>query len=67
LDGYYTYDEAHLALIPGRPGGGRKTSQHRGRKSPPSGKAYHIGDQVRVKLIRVNESKRALDFAVAEE
>lgn len=65
LDGYYTYDEAHLALIPGHSGGGRKNAQRHGKKK--LSQSYHIGDAVRVKLVRVNESKRALDFAVAEE
>ncbi|MFI5263358.1 MAG: RNB domain-containing ribonuclease, partial [Candidatus Kapaibacterium sp.] len=67
LDGFYTYDEAHLALIPGRPGSGRKNAPRHGKKRAASSKGFHIGDEVRVKLIRVNESRRALDFAVAEE
>lgn len=66
LDGYYTYDEAHLALIPQR---SRSRGEVGGHKKRPkaSAKAFHIGDTVRVKLIRVNESKRALDFGVVEE
>ena len=67
LNGYYTYDEAHLALIPGRSGGGRRNSPQRSKKPSAPSKGFHIGDQVRVKLIRVNESKRALDFAVVDE
>jgi ribonuclease R len=66
LDGYYTYDEAHLSLIPQRSGSGRNLAPHK-RRPRASAKAYHIGDTVRVRLIRVNESKRALDFAVVEE
>jgi ribonuclease R len=66
INGYYTYDEAHLALIPQRSGSGRNLAPHK-RRPKPTAKAYHIGDSVRVKLIRVNESKRALDFGLAPE
>ncbi|MFI5264165.1 MAG: S1 RNA-binding domain-containing protein [Candidatus Kapaibacterium sp.] len=66
MDGYYTYDEAHLALIPQRAGSGRNLAPHK-RRPKAKARAYHIGEKVRVKLIRVNESKRALDFGIAEE
>ncbi|MEI8135345.1 MAG: ribonuclease R [bacterium] len=66
LNGYYTYDEAHLSLIPQRSGSGRNLAPHK-RRPKPSSRAFHIGDRVRVKLIRVNEVKHALDFAVAED
>ncbi len=69
LDGYYTYDEINHALIPQRSGSGSKRNvpHHRKRPAPKKSKGYKMGDAVRVKLIRVNEVKRALDFAVAEE
>ncbi|MDP4231339.1 MAG: ribonuclease R [Bacteroidota bacterium] len=67
LNGYYTYDEAHLALIPQRSGSSRGDTARHKRRPKPSAKAYRIGEKVRVKLIRVNETKRALDFGIAEE
>ena len=70
LDGYYTFDEMNHALIPQRSGsGGGKRNGHpqRKRPTPKKSKGYKMGDPVRVKLIRVNEVKRALDFAVADE
>ena len=66
LDGYYTYDEAHLSLIPQRAGSRGETGRHK-KRAKSSAKSYHIGDAVKVKLIRVNESKRALDFGVVED
>ncbi|MEP7234532.1 MAG: ribonuclease R [Ignavibacteriota bacterium] len=65
MDGYFTYDEAHLALIPGHSGGSRRNDRKQGKKR--SSVSYHIGDKVKVKLIRVNESKRALDFALVTD
>jgi ribonuclease R len=67
LEGYYTYDEDNLALIPGRSGGNRRNGSRHHKRPPANKKGYRMGDAVRVKLIRVNESKRALDFAVVEE
>ncbi len=66
LDGYYTYDEAHLSLIPQRAGSRGEVGRHK-KRAKSSAKSYHVGDAVKVKLIRVNESKRALDFGMVEE
>jgi ribonuclease R len=67
LEGYYTYSEDNLALIPGRSGSGRRNVPRHHRRPAPNKTGYRIGGAVRVRLIRVNESKRALDFAVVEE
>ena len=55
LPGYYTYDEEHLMLRPQRSGGSKA-------KQRP----YRIGEKVMVKLIRVDEMRRKLDFGLAE-
>ncbi len=55
LPGYYTYDEEHLMLRPQRSG-----------SSKAKQRAYRIGEKVMVKLIRVDEMRRKLDFALAE-
>lgn len=55
LPGYYTYDEEHLMLRPQRSGGSKA-------KQRP----YRVGEKVMVKLIRVDEMRRKLDFGLAE-
>lgn len=55
LPGYYTYDEEHLMLRPQRSG-----------SSKAKQRPYRIGEKVMVRLIRVDEMRRKLDFALAE-
>lgn len=62
LPGYYRYDEEHLALIPDRRAG-RSRSLY--KVHPSELRPLCIGDRIQVKLIRINEQKRALDFALA--
>jgi ribonuclease R len=62
LPGYYRYDEEHLMLIPDRGNAGRSRSLY--KVHPSQLRPYRIGDKVTVKLIRINEEKRALDFGV---
>jgi ribonuclease R len=61
LPGYYTYDEEHFALRSQSGGGIQK-----GGRSSKQRALYRIGDKVMVKLIRINEMKRTLDFGLAE-
>jgi ribonuclease R len=61
LPGYYTYDEEHFALRSQSGGGIQK-----GGRSVKQRASYQIGDKVMVKLIKVNEMKRTLDFGLAE-
>jgi ribonuclease R len=55
LPGYYIYDEDHMLLYPQR-------GASRGAKQ----RSFRIGEKVLVKLIRVDEMRRKLDFALAE-
>jgi ribonuclease R len=55
LPGYYIYDEEHLMLRPQRSG-----------SSKAKQRPYRIGEKVMVKLIRVDEMRRKLDFGLAE-
>jgi ribonuclease R len=55
IPGYYTYDESKMSLLP--------TNDGRGKRK----RSYHIGDTIRVKLIRIDDSRRTLDFGMAEE
>lgn len=63
MPGYYRYDEDHLTLIPDRRNTGRSRSLY--KVHPSELPTYRIGERVVVKLIRVNEEKRALDFGIA--
>lgn len=55
LPGYYSYDEEHLMLRP------QRTANSRSKQ-----RAYRIGETVMVKLIRVDEIRRKLDFGLVE-
>ncbi|MBS1904754.1 MAG: VacB/RNase II family 3'-5' exoribonuclease [Bacteroidetes bacterium] len=65
LKGFYIFDESQVALVPQK--GLNKMLPHQRRAKVRSTKSFHIGDAVRVKLIRVNFEKRGLDFILAEE
>ncbi len=57
LPGYYEFDEAHYTLIE-RPA--KFGPKHESRR-------FHIGQAIRVQLVKVSEEKRQVDFRLAEE
>lgn len=66
LKGFYIYDEQHMVLNPQR--GLSKLLPHQRRKGKVQGsQSFRIGDNVRVKLLKVNFEKKGLDFILAEE
>ena len=65
LKGYYMFDEANGILSPQR--SSKKFLPHQRRPKVNSTVSYKVGNQVRVKLVRVNFEKRGLDFVLAEE
>ncbi len=64
LPGYYMFDEVKMVLTPQRPSFNRGGNQPKPYVS--SRQTYGVGDKLVVKLIRVNDVKRVLDFGMAE-
>ncbi len=57
LPGYYEFDESRFTL-----------TERPGRFGPKSeGKQFHLGQTLRVQLVKVSEEKRQVDFRLAEE
>ena len=57
LPGYYEFDESRFTLTerPGRFGPKRE------------GRSFHLGQAIRIQLVKVSEEKRQVDFRLAEE